>query len=457
MGIKMSRFFDDLDDELQEKLNEIPLTSELIRTLPKVDIHVHLPGTISPRTAWKLGIRNRFITIEDGKWYNGPESLSINDPFEHYSDVFKIPEDVVFDDENIPLDLKYNIAPQNFKSFDMVMATVQGHRHPPGGIQNEDDLQLVLRAYLDDCITQNISYTELQQNIRIAYHIYPESTPEIARRKLYYFLEQEVKAFAASGVHMRFLHCFNKTQAADLPQSADIRALEAASWLQESKELVPGVFVGLESAGHEKDKSGWPVHLKAGYEAAKTMGFGCEAHGGEGVGVEHLMDVIRTLPVTRIAHGFQVIEDIEVIEEIKERGVIFVMSPIINLSLGACIHYCAKNGSPKPNTYGGEKQYVKDLDHHPLFTLLRGYKMKLTLCSDNPEIAGVPIQSLFMMLAGIEGEDYHVPSEWLKCTHPLKTGELVSCLVNGINAAFCEDSVKQNYLSKLEEVVKGVI
>ena len=438
----------------KQQLNQIPLTAELIEALPKIDLHVHLPGTISPRTAWKLGLRNKFITVENGRWYNGPASLDINDPHEHYSDIFQIPDPVIFDTKFVPQSLRYNIAPHNFKSFDAVMATVQGHRYPPGGIQNEDDLQLVLRSYLKDCIAQNIFYTEVQQNIRIAYHIYPEFSPEAARHKLYYFLEQEVKAFASRGVHLRFLHCFNKTQAAGLNQSTDIRALEAAAWLQETKELTPGVFVGLESAGHEKDQSGWPVHLKAGYEAAASMGFGCEAHGGEGVGVEHLMDVVNTLPISRVAHGFQIIECKQAIEDIKAKNIILMMSPIINLSLGACIHYCPKDGTPKANSYGGEKRYVEDLDQHPLFTLLRDYNLKIGLCSDNPEIAGVPIQSLFMMLAGIKRDDYTIPESWLKCSSPLKTGELISCLVNGINAAFCNVQLKKEYLSKLEELLK---
>lgn len=441
----------------EEQLNQIPLTEELIKSLPKIDLHVHLPGTISPRTAWKLALRNRFITVENGKWYNGPSSLNINDPHEYYSDIFQIPNPVIFDSKLVPQNLRYNIIPHNFKSFDAVMATVQGHRYPPGGIQNEDDLQLVIRGYLKDCLAQNVFYTEVQQNIRIAYHIYPEFSAEAARRKLYYFLEQEVKSFAAHGVHLRFLHCFNKTQAAGLSQSTDIRALEAAAWLQETKEVIPGVFVGLESAGHEKDKSGWPVHLKAGYEAAATMGFGCEAHGGEGVGVEHLMDVVNTLPITRVAHGFQIIECNQAIEDLKAKDVILLMSPIINISLGACIHHCLKNGTPKANSYGGEKRYVENLDQHPLFILLRNYKLKIGLCSDNPEIAGIPIQTLFMMLAGIKRDDYNVPDSWLKCSAPLKTGELVSCLVNGMNAAFCEEELKKKYLSKLEELLRCVV
>ena len=452
----MINFFDDFEKNLKDKLDNITLTAELIERLPKIDLHVHLPGTISPKTAWKLGLRNKFITVEDGKWYNGPKSLDIMDPHEHYSDIFKDIENASMDEDSIPVNLTYDIAPKNFKSFDMVMATVQGHRYPPGGIKNEDDLQLVLRSYLNDCVKQNIFYTELQQNIRIAYHLYPELTHDKARQRLYYFLEQEVKAFALNGVHLRFLHCFNKTRAAGVDQSTDVRSLEAAAWLQESREAAPGLFVGLESAGHEKDESGWPIHLKAGYEAAESMGFGCEAHGGEGIGVEHLMDVVRILPVTRIAHGFQIIESLDAIEEIKKTSIALLMSPIINLSLGGCIHYCSKKNLPKSHSYGGEKKYISNLTEHPLFTLLREHKMKVSICSDNPEIAGVPIEQLFKMLVGIKIDNPNIPSNWIECKNPLKLGELILCLLNGIDVAFCEGDIKQAYLLKLQEFLESI-
>ena len=104
------------------------------------------------------------------------------------------------------------------------------------------------------------------------------------------------------------------------------RTLEAAGWLEEAQKIVPNVFVGIESAGHEKDESGWPVHLKAGYERVHDLGLGCEAHGGEGIGVEHMLDVAKSLPITRLAHGFQVIEDIEVIEFIKQKAITLIIS-----------------------------------------------------------------------------------------------------------------------------------
>ena len=446
-------YYKKIDNILMKQLSQLPLTSSFISALPKIDIHVHLPGTISPQTAWQLGLKNGLLTVKNGQWSNGPKSLSSKNPHTHYSDIFYEPENIFLDCEGVPHNLRYNITHRNFKSFDRVMATVQGHRSPPGGIQSEDDLKFVLMQYLKDCLTQNVFYTEIQQNIRIAYHIYPQSSHKEARHRLYALLWEVSKEFLRLGVHVRFLHCFNKTQAAGLDHSTSQRALEAAEWLKESRTLVPGLFVGIQAAGHEKDESGWPVHLKDGYDAVAALGLGCEAHGGEGIGVEHMMDIVRTLPVSRLAHGFQVIESEAAIEEIISKDITLVMSPIINLGLGACVYHCPNKKKPLARGQGGEKRYISNLEKHPFFSLLRNFPIKLTLCSDNPEMAGVPIQRLMMLLAGIIEEGNSLPSKWLHCLNPLKTHELVSLLINGIEAAFCETSVKTAYMDKLLNVV----
>ena len=433
--------------------SHIPLTLEMIEEIPLIDIHVHLPGTISPQTAWELGVRNKFITVlqTEGKysWKNGPNSLCINDPFEEYSDIFKKhpKHGIKLNAKGIPLNLKYNIDQHSFKSFDRIMATIQGHRHPPGGIQNENDLKLVLEKYLEDCINQKVFYTEIQQNIKIAHQLYPDLDNFTARKKFYNFLQIIIKNFKRQGVFLRFIHCFNKTQAAALGTTAHERAMEAYEWLKEAQQLTPGVFVGVESAGHEKDESGWPIHLKEGYEKIKNLGLGCEAHGGEGIGVEHMMDVIKLLPITRLAHGFQVIENENAIIKTKERDITLVMMPLINLKLGACLHGIQhKNGYiiPRSKSHGGKKCYITKLHHHPFFELLRRYKLKITLSSDNPHIAGLPIKEILKVLSDVS-KNHELP----KGFQALSANELYICCINGIESAFCEKSIKDTYKTHL--------
>ncbi len=431
------------------------LTKNMIDELPICDIHVHLPGVISPIIAWDLGIRNKFISIkkeQDGKYVysNGSQSLSVLDPHEHYIDIFK--EGIVLDENAKPQNLEYNIDADSFKDFDRIMATVQGHRHPPGGIQTKDDMIFLLDSYLNDCVRQKIFYTELQQNIKIAYLLFPDEDAKNARKKLYLLFKEVIEKFKQKGVHLRFLHCFNKTKMAGDDKTTHERTLEAAGWLEEAQKIVPNVFVGIESAGHEKDESGWPVHLKAGYERVHDLGLGCEAHGGEGIGVEHMLDVAKSLPITRLAHGFQVIEDIEVIEFIKQKAITLIMMPIVNLNLGLCLHVKQNNNNeyiPCAKSKGGKKIHIRNFWQHPFFELFRKYKMKITLSSDNPNIGGIPLKETIIVLAGLN-DKHNIPENF----SPLRAEELAILCYNGVDAIFSDEGIKKEYKGLLFNWIK---
>lgn len=433
------------------------LTSEMLREMPVVDIHVHLPGAIAAGTAWQLGVRNKLVTVnpegKGSKWRTGPVSLAVDNPHEHYTDLFRGTHngDIVLDSMGRPIALEYNIEPCNFKDFDRVMATVQGHRYPPGGIQTEDDLRVVLSAYLDACLVDGIFYTELQQNIKIAHNIYTNVSPREARKRLFLLLDQMRDEFLKHDVHIRFLNCFNKTNAAHSTLSTYERALEAVRWLKEAEEVVPGLFVGLESAGHEKDPSGWPEHLKAGYKKARELGFGCEAHGGEGIGSEHMMHILETLDLTRMAHGFQMIEDQDVIAKVKELGITLCMSPVININLGACVHCCRDTNDelvPRKRSDGGVSFYIDHVAHHPIFKLWREYQCKIAVCSDNPYLGGVSIKRVIGALAGLD-EQCSFPHG----IHPFTAEEIVQMMVYAIDAAFCQQDIKVQYKAKLKKFV----
>ena len=427
------------------------ITKQMIDDLPVADIHVHVPGTVTPQTAWELGVRNRFIAISDGEagkaWHHGDASLHVDDPHEHYANIFRKNGGIKLDQQGKPLDIEYDIDMQNFKNFDGVMATVQGHRHPPGGIQTEDDFKLVLSDYLKSCVEQKIFYTELQQNIKIAHQLYPNVSEAEARKKFTVMLKGMQEEFAKQNVHVVFLHCFNKTGMANDGKTPHQRAIDGAEWLKEARDIAPGVFVGLESAGHEKDQSGWPDQLKAGYDKAKSYGFGCEAHGGEGIGVEHMMDVVRNLPLTRLAHGFQSIEDPAAIHEIKDQGITLVMSPCVNVALGSPIH--KKDGVAVPKSSGGEQHFITQLNDHPFFPLLREYEVPIALATDNPGMGGVDYKTMVKQMAGLVAGHAFTPD-----TPPLSAEELATCSLNAINAAFCSPAVKQEFTDKLSSWMK---
>lgn len=439
----------------------------MIASFPAVDVHVHVPGTISPRTAWDLGIRNQLITVlknADGSWKfeDGPRSIGTSDPVGKYSNIFcsrgGFPLDL--DEKGEPIDLDYNYAclgagHDKFSGFDAIQGTTQGHRHRPGGIQTEDDYRFVLQRYLESCLEQNICYSETSQNITIAQVLYPDLPPKEARRKFFYLCRSIVGDFAKQGVILRFYHCANKTGAANIAASLEVRSAEWVSWLREAQQVAPDIFVGLTTAGHEQSEidNGGPYAMAKAYHEVEAMGLGCEGHYGEGVGVEHMMNAMRCLPrPTRIAHGIQVIESAAAIEQVRKSGVPLIMMPSINISLGGLIHY--KDGKPHPKfeadgvtRSGTIKKHITEMKDHPIFTLMRQHNLPIALSSDDPEQGGISYKAQLKELAGIT---YKFPAG-LK---PLSAEELVACNLNAVQVAFCEPEVKEALVKKLRGWMK---
>lgn len=405
-----------------------PCSIDLLKSLPKIDTHVHLPGTISPATAWMLGVRNGLIFWNGGQWVSN--HLSNTNPHTTYFDIFTNLESVIYERNPNLSWLQYQIHKQDFLSFDRIMATVQGHRHPPGGIQTGEDLLFVLDEYLQQCLHDGIIYTEVQQNIRIAYAIFPNMSPESSRMRLYELLHYASQRFASKGVIIKFLNCFNKTSNSFLQETSRDRAKEASLWLQEVERIYPGLFVGLQSAGAESCSSADPCNLIEGYRSAYELGFGCEAHAGEGIGFHYLKNTLNTLPLTRIAHGFQAVEDRNTVDLIVEKQITLVMAPLINFSLGIFLHRY-RDGQKIA------KYPVLYLDHHPLFSLMRKDFVSITLSSDNPAMGGRSLLDTIFALTGVQSI---VPvSDQFQ---PLSFGEIVQLVCKGIVSSFSSEETK---------------
>ncbi|MEF9497079.1 adenosine deaminase [Chlamydia sp. 04-14] len=421
-----------------ELYDDVPCTSQFIKDLPKADIHTHLPGTISPQTAWELGVRNGLIKWQNNQWISPP--LSNGNPHKSYSEIFKNFENIRYEPHPNTSLLKYAVISRDFSSFDRIMATVQGHRYPPGGIQNENDLWLVLQNYLKQCRQDNIIYTEVQQNIRIAYAIYPSLEPQEARLRLYDLFFRASQLFQSQGIVLRFLNCFNKTGSSNLQQSTQQRSEEAAIWLDEAESYFPNLFVGLQSAGAEICPEADPIKLTSGYRRAYDKGFGCEAHAGEGTGFLYLSRTLEALPVQRIAHGFQAIEHLSTIHEIQEKNITLVMAPAINLILGASLHQYS--GTNKLS-----KTIISSLDEHPFFALFRNHKLNIALSSDNPQMGGISLQNTMLLLSGFpidqNSQLTHVKSS------PLNLKEIIKLNVEAITSSFVDTATKITLLDKI--------
>lgn len=453
------------------------LTEAMIDSFPAVDCHVHVPGTISPQTAWDLGIRNHLIHMDhdaEGRWIvvDGSKTIGDTDPVKKYSNLFIAQggHALTFTKRGEPQNLDYNYAclgegHDKFQGFDAIQGTTQGHRHRPGGIQTEDDYRFVMRRYMESCQKQRIIYTEPSQNITIAQVLYPDLSAREARLRFFHLLKEIIADYAAHGITLRFMHCANKTGAANVPGSLKQRAHDWVNWLEEAQTHVPGIFVGMTTAGHEgmEIASGGPDAMAEAYQRLAALRLKGEGHYGEGAGVEHLNRALECLHLQRLAHAVQMVESPTVIEKIHALGIPVVMMPYINLSLGTTVHL--KDGKPHtkydiskvssdairatplealktlPRDPNVEKTYITRLEDHPFFTLMREYRLPIALASDDPQQGGIDYKDQIKLLAGIgkARNGIHPIGDGFQ---PLTTEELTLCNLNAVQAAFCEPQVK---------------
>ncbi|HET8821888.1 MAG TPA: hypothetical protein VFM57_10105, partial [Thermoleophilaceae bacterium] len=117
------------------------------------------------------------------------------------------------------------------------------------------------------------------------------------------------------------------------------------------------------------------------------------------------------LPVTRIAHGVRSIEDPELVEELARRGTVLECCPSSNVVLGIYSSY----------------------ERHPLPRLMAA-GVRVTLGSDDPPYFGASIGGEY----GVCREHFGLDDETLK-----------GITRTAIDAAFCDETLKQRLIEKL--------
>ena len=166
--------------------------------------------------------------------------------------------------------------------------------------------------------------------------------------------------------------------------------------------------VGFSMAG---DEANFPNDgFAEPYAIAAAAGLGCTVHAGEWAGPESVRAAM-TLPVTRIDHGVRAIEDPALVRELAERNLVLNTCPTSNVVLGVFENY----------------------ESHPLPALIEA-GVQVTLGSDDPPYFGASI-----------GGEYEV------CVEQMGLGPDVmrEITLNGIDAAFCEESLKDSLRSRL--------
>jgi adenosine deaminase len=187
------------------------------------------------------------------------------------------------------------------------------------------------------------------------------------------------------------------------PEKAKETALCAA-------ETVGDFLVGFGLGGDEK--MGKPKDFAYGFDMAREAGLRLTAHAGEWGGPESVRDAVRDLGVERIGHGVRAIEDLELVDELAEKGIVLEVCPGSNIALGL---------------YPSWRQ-------HPI-AKLRERGVGVTISTDDPPFFHTTMAREFDRLSDAFDWD---------------EGEFLAINKTAINAAFCDAKTRQEILKRLE-------
>ena len=255
--------------------------TEFVTRMPKVELHVHLEGSILPRTLQSLAMRNQAnLPSLDG---DGLTSL-------------------------------YRF--QNFNQFLDSYVTITSCLRTP------EDYRLIAYDFGCECARQNIRYAEV--TFTIVTNTQMTGLPwQVILQGLNAGREQAHQEF---GVWWQWIfdivRNFPDTQA---------EVLDIALAARDSGVLALGL------GGSEK---GFPPELFIDtFQRAQTAGLHRVPHAGEHTGPESVWSAINLLQAERIGHGVRSIEDPALVEYLREKSIPLEICPTSNVCLNVYPNY----------------------------------------------------------------------------------------------------------------------
>lgn len=172
-----------------------------------------------------------------------------------------------------------------------------------------------------------------------------------------------------------------------------------------------GSFItGFGIAGDEK--IGAPKDFAWSFDCAREAGLRLTAHAGEWGGPGSVRDAVRDLGVERIGHGVRAIEDLVLVDELAEKGIVLEVCPGSNVALGL---YPTFRDHP-----------IAELDR-------RG--VKVTISTDDPPFFHTTMAREYDML--------HQAFDW-------DEGQFARLARTALDAAFCDEDTRTRIAKLLE-------
>ena len=247
-----------------------------ITKMPKVELHVHLEGSVRPGTLLKLARRHGIaLPTDDGaglrKWYTFRD-------FDHFIEIY------------------------------MMISSC---------LRTADDIELIAREFLLGQVEQNIVYSEVTftpynqyANNGLGYH---EQMDAVNRARAW--AEKEL------GVSMGVIM--------DIPRLIPPKdGLTIADW---AIERYGDGLVALGLGGPEVGNP--PEKYQAAFDRVHAAGLPCILHAGETVGPSSIWSALRVADSKRIGHGVRAIEDPQLVDYLCKTQIPLEICPTSNVCL----------------------------------------------------------------------------------------------------------------------------
>jgi adenosine deaminase len=266
------------------------LTAELLRSLPKVQLHCHLEGTLRPSTFLDLARRHGVaLTYRSGQATDQA-----------------VPGDAPIDPDSV-----YRF--ENFQQFLMTFAAVSRSLAEPA------DYRRLAAEYVEDARAQNVGYAE----VFISPPVWQYFHPHIDVRACVQAMRE---AFDAAGPD------FDVRLIADVTRNfGPESAMQSVYMALQLRDL------GVIGIGLGGDEARFPAELfEDVYAFAREEGLHVLAHAGEAAGAQSVRAAVEVLGAERIGPGVRSIEDPAVVQMLVERRIPLEICPTSNMLTGVC-------------------------------------------------------------------------------------------------------------------------
>lgn len=247
---------------------------ELIRRIPKAELHIHIEGSLEPELMFELARRNG-VTLP-------------------YPSVVELRRAYQFSDLQSFLDLYYQGA---------------------AVLQQERDFYDMTMAYLRRSASQNVRHAE------IFFDPQTHTTRGVAFATVLGGIDSAIRdAEREAGITSMLILCILRHLSADAAMQTLDQALPF-------KDRI--VAVGLDSS----ELGNHPSKFAAVFARARDEGFLTVAHAGEEGPPSYIREAVELLKVSRIDHGVRCLEDPALVEELRRRRIPLTVCPLSNVKL----------------------------------------------------------------------------------------------------------------------------